>query len=79
MTESSCWYLVWLAGSREPFCPIIGGKVMDMGVVGVEGAGGRDGVLEGRCCVFEGVLDLQNESWSSLSPLVIRRAATITC
>ena len=52
---------------------------MDMGVVGVEGAGGRDGVLEGRCCVFEGVLDLQNESWSSLSPLVIRRAATITC
>ena len=40
---------------------------MDMGVVGVEGAGGRDGVLEGRCCVFEGVLDLQNESWSSWS------------
>ena len=33
---------------------------MDMGVVGVEGAGGRDGVFEGRCCVFEGVLDLQN-------------------
>lgn len=58
MTESSCWYLVWLAGSKEPFCPIIGGKVIDMGVVGVEGAGGRDGVFEGRCCVFEGVLDL---------------------
>ena len=59
ITESSCWYLVWLAGSREPFCPIMGGKVMDIGVVGVEGAGGRDGVFEGRCCVFEGVLDLQ--------------------
>ena len=58
MTESSCWYLVWLAGSSDPFCPIIGGKVIDIGVVGVEGAGGRDGVFEARCCVFDGVLDL---------------------
>ena len=58
ITESSCWYLVWLAGSSDPFCPIIGGKVIDIGVVGVEGAGGRDGVFEARCCVFDGVLDL---------------------
>ena len=27
-------------------------------MVGVEGAGGRDGVFEARCCVFDGVLDL---------------------
>ena len=27
-------------------------------MVGVEGAGGRDGVSEARCCVFDGVLDL---------------------
>ena len=50
--------MVWLAGSSDPFCPIIGGKVIDIGVVGVEGAGGRDGVFEARCCVFDGVLDL---------------------
>ena len=41
MTERSCWYLVWLAGSREPLVPTMGGIVIDMGVVGVEGAGGR--------------------------------------
>ena len=27
-------------------------------MVGVDGAGGRDGVFEARCCVFDGVLDL---------------------
>ena len=66
ITERSCWYLVWLAGSREPFCPIMGGKVMDMGVVGVDGAGGRDGVFDCRCCVLEGVLDLHGDDMMML-------------
>ena len=44
----------------------MGGKVMDMGVVGVDGAGGRDGVFDCRCCVLEGVLDLHGDDMMML-------------
>ena len=50
MTESSCWYLVWLAGSSAPF---VAGSWDSEGVaVGVAGCGGR--------------LRLRSEPWPAL-------------
>ena len=61
MTESSCWYLVWLAGSRAPFVDM--GRTVGRAV----GVPGGSGVLEpmGRGVPVgvggEGVLALELE------------------
>ena len=75
MTDKSCWYFVWLAGSRAPLLVTNGSCELDvLGVatipveVGVAAAGGRCGVPEapGRGVPVgvgvEGVLDREYES-----------------
>ena len=53
MTERSCWYLVWLAGSGEP---LVAGTVESEGAVGVDGAGGLGVVDADGLGVPEGVV-----------------------
>ena len=78
ITDKSCWYFVWLAGSRAPLLVTNGSCELDvLGVptvpvllaeVGVPAAGGRCGVPEaaGRGVPVgvgvEGVLERENES-----------------
>ena len=52
MTERSCWYLVWLAGSRAP---LVDGMEREARPVGVEGAPGLE---RPRSRAEVGVLDL---------------------
>ena len=53
MTDNSCWYLVWLAGSSAPF---VVGTVERDGAVGVDGAGGLGVVDADGLGVAEGVV-----------------------
>ena len=53
ITDSNCWYFVWLAGSRAP---LVAGAEESEGVVGVDGAGGRGVVDADGRGVAEGVV-----------------------
>ena len=75
MTERSCWYLVWEAGSRAP---LVEGMEREAGPVGVEGWGGRERPWRSRAEV--GVLERLLNSF--LPPLTLVRlvpAAARSC
>lgn len=61
MTDSNCWYFVWLAGSKAPLVVGVGIDVIEALPVGVLGAGGL-GVVEADGLAevgVDGVLDLE--------------------